>query len=46
MAILPKDAATPLVKGIFILCGRAAASLVKRYGNFTHGVATLLVKGV
>jgi hypothetical protein len=35
--MLPKGAAALLVKKMLILCEKAAASLVKRYGNFTQG---------
>jgi hypothetical protein len=35
--MLPKGAATLLVKELLILCERAAASLVKRYSNFMQG---------
>jgi hypothetical protein len=37
MATLLKGAAALLVKKMLILCERAAASLVKRYGNVTQG---------
>jgi hypothetical protein len=35
--MLLKGAAALLVKEMLILCERAAASLLKRYGNFTQG---------
>jgi hypothetical protein len=35
--MLPKGVAALLVKEMLILCERAAASLVKRYANFTQG---------
>jgi hypothetical protein len=46
MAILPKGAATFLVKEMLILCERAAISLVKRYTNFTRGAAAPLRKTI
>jgi hypothetical protein len=45
MAILPKGVAALLVKRIIILCERAAASLVKRYGYFTQGCGCPSCKG-
>jgi hypothetical protein len=35
--MLPKGAAALLVKEMLISCDQAAASLVKRYANFTQG---------
>jgi hypothetical protein len=43
--MLPKGAATLLVKEMLILCERAAASLVKRYGNVTQGCSRPSGKG-
>jgi hypothetical protein len=43
--MLLKDVAALLVKKMLILCERAAASLVKRYGNVTQGCSHSSGKG-
>ena len=46
VSLIKEAVATPIIKRIQIWCGRAGATLVKRYGYLTKCVASLIIKEI